>query len=182
MWSSYKPVIIFSVNSFPMTKEKIFEVLDANIAKNKTALKIMIWIGGIFMLGGLALYLFLTEENDNNLIGGAALGGLGLLMVVGCVIALTSKSLENLTEEAKKILSNDPQQLVWSYVFKQNNRGAISISVMMNFRNGKTLSVDQNAIPNQNTTGFMHALAEINPNMHMGYSEELEYKFKKKTL
>lgn len=165
-----------------MTKEQIFAILDSNATSNKKALKGMIWVGVAFMLGGLALYLCMDSDNDRNIIGGAALGGLGLLMVVGCLLALTSKGLEKLTEEAKGILNNDPQQLVWCYVYKQNNKGAVSINVLMNFRNGKTLSVDHNAIPNQDTAGFMYALADINPEVNIGYSEELEYKFKRKTL
>lgn len=165
-----------------MTKDNIFEILDSNCYKNRSALKGMIWVGAAFILGGLALYLFMSEDNNSNIIGGAALGGLGVLMVLGCVLALTSKGLEKRTQEVKEILNTNPQQMVWSYVFKQNNKGAISINVVMNFRDGKTLSVDHNAIPNQDTTGFMNALAGINPDMHIGYSEELEYKFKKRTL
>jgi hypothetical protein len=165
-----------------MTKEKIFEILDFNCYKNKGALKVMIGVGAAFMLGGLWLYLGMSTENNNNVIGGATLGGLGLLMVVACVIALLSKGLENRTREVKEILNTDPQQLVWSYVYKQNNKGAISISVIMNFRNGKTLSVDHHAIPGQDTEGFMRSLAVLSPGMHRGYSEELEYKFKKRTL
>ena len=165
-----------------MNKQQLYQILDFNCAKNKGALKAMIYVGAAFILGGLALYMFMSTDNNNNIIGGATLGGLGLLMVVACVIALTSKGLENLTQEVKQILDTDPKQLVWSYVYKQNNRGAISINVLMNFRNGKTLSVDHNSIPDQDTTAFMYALANINPAMHIGYSEELEYKFKKKTL
>lgn len=165
-----------------MNKEQIFQILDDNASKNKKALKGMIWVGVAFVLGGLALYLFMSEDNDRNLIGGGALGGLGLFMIILSVIALMSKGLENRTREVKEILNTNPQQLVWSYVFKQNNKGAVSINVVMNFRDGKTLSVDHNSIPGQNTTGFMHALAALSPEMHMGYSEELEYKFKKKTL
>jgi protein-S-isoprenylcysteine O-methyltransferase Ste14 len=165
-----------------MTKDQIFSILDFNCSKNKKALWAMIVVGAAFMLGGLLMYLNMSTRNNNNVIGGATLGGLGLLMIVACAIALMSTALENRTKEAKDILDRDPQQLVWSYVYKQNNKGAIHISVIMNFRNGKRLSVSQNAIINQDTNAFMTGLVKLNPQMHIGYSEELEYKFKKKTL
>lgn len=162
-----------------MTKEQLYSILDSNSKVNRTNMIIVLVFSALFLISGICFLLFL--ENDGPLVG-AIFGGMGLLFGTIGAVSLISKSAEKEAARIKDILNTNPTQLVWSYVFKQNNRGAVSISVVMNFRDGKTFQVSENAIPGKDSNGFMLALRNINPEMHVGYSEELEYKFKKRTL
>lgn len=162
-----------------MTLQDIDGVFAANIKNHRTNMIIVLVVGGIFLITGICLGLFMDHDQ---LILLSIFGGMGLLFGIIGLVALVNKGFEKRTQGIKDILHRTPQLLVWSYVLQQNNRGAVTVSVVMCFKDGKTFMVDQNAIPHKDTTGFMHLLRTLNPSMHMGYSEELDYKFKQRTL
>ena len=161
-----------------MTKDDVFNILDVNAARGKTSAKIFFAVSLLIVAGGVLICVL----KESNLAAGAVVGGIGLLFSVITGVMLLTNSMAKQVERVKNILGSNPEHLVWSYVFQQNNRGMITISVIMNFKDGKTYSIDQNVIPGKDTAGFMNALAQFNPGMHIGYSEEIEYKFKKRTL
>lgn len=163
-----------------MTKQDIHDILDKNVKSTRTGMIIGTVVGWAFFLTGVIL--FFTLSGDDGPIVGAMLGGLGLIIGALTLVPLMTGSFEKRTQAIKSILDQNPAHLVWAYVYQQNNRGAVSVNVVMNFKDGKTFMVDQNAIPNKDTSGFMHALRTLNPSMHMGFSDELEYKFKQRSL
>lgn len=160
-----------------MTRQDVLDILDKDIQQHKVLLKIFIVIGALLIAGG-ALWYFLGSHNT----GGLALGGLGLFMVVGCGIMGLTGSHEKKINSVKEILTNNPKEMIWGYVREEKNRGVVTVYVDICLRAGTIIPVNANAIPSQNATGLLLALKEINPGMHVGWSEELKYKFKNKTL
>lgn len=162
-----------------MTKQDIFSILDKNVAVGRSSLKIVGWVGVAFIAGGIAFLLFLTHDA---VAVASIFGGLGLVLALIGFVSLARNSVEKRAERIKHLLNYEPKNLIWAYVLRQNNRGAISISVVINFRSGETYNIADNAIPGKDTEALLRTLTLINPDMHLGYSEELQYKFKKKTL
>lgn len=163
-----------------MNKEQILAVLDANVRTHRSNMTLVFGISLVILPGGIVL--FATLDGRDGPIAGGIVGGIGLIFTIASSIMRFGKGMEKKTEGVKDILLHTPELLVWSYVLQQNNRGAVSVNVVMNFKDGKIFQVDQQAIPEKDTTGFMQGLRSFNPGMHLGYSEELEYKFKNKTL
>jgi hypothetical protein len=85
-------------------------------------------------------------------------------------------------EKYKDLLQYQPKELVWAYVFHYNNRGHVTISVIMKFRGGKSYSVSDKAIPGRDTKQLLLALHDLNPAMHLGYTKELERKYQNRLM
>ncbi|HET6991736.1 MAG TPA: hypothetical protein VFJ43_10450 [Bacteroidia bacterium] len=163
-----------------MNKQEVFNVLDKNVKSYNKATLFALIFGLAALAGGTAM--FFAGSGDAKTWGAGLVGGLGAGLVILYVVRTISKTIEKKTEHAKSLLNSDPGQLVWSYVFQQTSKGATTITVIMNFRDGSSLVVGDESIPNKSTTKFLNALKEINPAMHMGYSEEIEKAYKKKSL
>lgn len=163
-----------------MTQQEIFTILETNIKKHKQAVLFCLILAILFFIPGVLMYL--KGEGDTKK-GGIALACCGLFFLILWLALFLSKSLEKSTEQFKNAMIGNPKDFLWVYVAKQTKYGQeVSSSVVVNFSNGKVMQVGSTSIPNKDINGFVDVIVALNPDVHLGYSEELAYKFKKKTL
>ena len=161
-----------------MTKADIYTILDKNIQAHRTNMKILIGLGIAMLIAAVFIYLYMPDPGFILYL----FGGMGIIFPAGGAYSLISNNMEKQTAQLKSILDHQPTHLVWAYTLRRTNRGATSSYVIMNFKDGSKFEIEEAAIPDKDCGALVNALSVINPDMHLGYSEDLEKKFKAKQL
>lgn len=161
-----------------MTKQDIYAILDKNIQAHRTNMKILIGLGIAMLIADVFIYLYMTDPGFILYL----FGGMGILFPIGGAYSLLSRNMEKQTAQLKNVLDHQPSQLVWGYTLRRNSRSETNSYVVMNFKDGSKFEIEEAAIPDKDCGALVNALSVINPDMHLGYSEELERKFKAKQL
>jgi uncharacterized membrane protein len=164
-----------------MTPEEIFAVLNKNLQSEKrTGVGLMI-AGIVLLITGLTILLIMG--GTGGLVLACCFFWMGGILFFAGLYKKFSKKMERQTAYAKEVLSNNPRELVWIYVSEHRQNGALNaVNIILKFRNGTHLEIAQRFLPNQDANDFMKTLSRINPDVHLGYSQELKYKYKKKML
>jgi hypothetical protein len=164
-----------------MTHEEIFSILDKNLRKEKKAGLGLMIAGGILFIPGIIILLVMAGTGA--VVLACCFFWMGGLLFFAGLYKKFSKKLDRQTAFAKEVLINNPKELVWIYVYKQYSNGALnSVDVILNFRNKTNLKIAEKFLPDQNANEFMKELRFTNPNVYLGFSKELKYKYRKGLL
>lgn len=162
-----------------MTAQEILTIFEKEIASTKKLAKVLLPIGVVLIVAGLIMYLMLAANSKNF---GLFVAICGVLSVLGSWFGnKSSKVLEEELVMAHEVFTQKPKDLVWAYIYEYNNKGSKLIQVKLGLRNGKLLSINKNQLPNKDEQSFLYMLKNnFNPDIVLGYSKEMEYKFNNK--
>lgn len=161
-----------------MKKEDIHQSFDLINNHNKSILKWLPIVGGILSAIGGTMY-FLVSSYDARVIALLILGlGAFCLVFLYPIIYFESKKMSKKINEITSILDTDPKKLVWSYIYTITKSGVKSEFVVMKFKDGQELQVFKAGIKNHSLEEYLYGLRDLyNPNMVLGFSEELNEKY-----
>ena len=156
-----------------MTKEEFFTILDKRV---KSQILIMIFL--LMLSAGLFALPFILYPDGDFTARSILLIMLASVIFLLCAYSIIFRTAPKERDMMKNVLLNNPKEIVWSYVMNENNSYYLYICL----RDGKKVQLREVYIPNKDTNGLIGFLKIINPEMHSGYSMEIEEKFKKKML
>ncbi|MFN8286704.1 MAG: hypothetical protein U0V74_08130 [Chitinophagales bacterium] len=164
-----------------MTIDEITAIIDKSTSGLKLGMKITLGIGIACLAGASVCYFAVPDAMRAVKILGI-LGGLAV--VIGPLLGVAAKGNAQQAALLRNTLTNNPDTLVWGYVYEEMRKGVKNVEVRLCVRNEAVpISISDYSLPNKDTQGFLRMLKEkYNPNMLLGYSEEAEYKFNKKLL
>jgi hypothetical protein len=163
-----------------MELDLIFGIIDSNVKVAKKNLRNAVFLGLFFML--LGAFVGGTSRMGERPFIYILFGAFGLLFCLPWMLDRYMNWTGKRAEKYKYMLQFEPKELVWAYVFRYNNRGHVTISVILKFRNGKAYSVSDKAIPGRDTSALLLSLHRINPEMKLGYTKELERQYNRKQM
>jgi hypothetical protein len=161
-----------------MTKEEILAILDNHATGNREAMKYVIILGILMMIGGTVMF-FVAEKPGN---WPYIIGGVGAFFVFGAVRAKKTNMYEGRVQKIKDVFYTNPQDLVWSYESVLKGNISTTKHVVMKFRDGSEFLIEQHNIPSKKCEDLVRGLTAINPKMIVGYSEEVEKAYRAKQL
>lgn len=160
-----------------MTIDQLIVILENSNASAKNKALVFLIIFGIIALIGLLVLIF-GPNHRNTLPIGIFLFSAGSYIAFTSILSITSKK----TAYAKKILMENPAELVW--VYRLNHRVNFEFKssyLMLNFRNGNIIEI-RGEDAYYNFPAIIQCLCSLNPKVHVGYSEELKRMYKQKKL
>jgi hypothetical protein len=161
-----------------MTQEELIKILDKNSIEQKKISRSILAVGITAVV--LSVYFFAGRQVFSSLTLFA--GGL-ICIAWWIVLKLNSGKFKKLTEYARMILIQHPEELVWTYIKEWNgSKGEVYNHVILNFRNGASLKILGDVLPQANAIAFVAALKILNPAMYTDYSSDLKKAFKQKAL
>ena len=163
-----------------MALEYIFTIIDSNTRVAKRGTRIGLILGIIFVVMGEFISSGARHSERSGIL--ILFWCIGLLFVSPWALDQFTNWTGKRAEKYKDLLQYQPKDLVWAYVFHYNNRGHVTISVIMKFRGGRSYSVSDKAIPGRDTKKLLLALYDLNPAMHLGYTRDLEHKYQNRLM
>jgi hypothetical protein len=158
------------------TTEELFLVLDKGVKSNT----IKMWI--TLVVSSLFIALPFVLDGDEPSPRGVLLVILASFFFVLSAYRLIFRKAAKEMGLLKNTILYNPKELVWSYIETSISKGITYTFVHICLREGKKIQISGDEIPNKDANGLLELLKRINPVMHVGYSKELEEKFKNKTL
>jgi len=158
-----------------MKKEEILDILDKNYILHR---KNSFWIL-YFGIGAIWFSTWLLSDS-RTFANGLILVLSGVIIISMALYSIIKfRKVKRDTEYAKYAVSLFPKELVWAYVKSwTDKKGKTYNQGRLNFSNGTTLVIYEDAVPEKNVGFFITALGAINPEIQIGYSKNIEQKWK----
>lgn len=162
--------------SFLECQPVLDEVFARCVRGNNKAKVFFLVLAGLFLVAGAGF----SVHNDENLRLPGMIGSLLCFLLTGGVgFYFIIKPPRERFARIKARLRDHPEDLVWSYILEQRTNGIPTWFVVMNFRDKEEVHIHRRSFPNKDMEGFILILSQLNPRMHIGYSDELKKMYKR---
>lgn len=160
--------------------ERLQQLMDSTFTHHKDELLLAL-IGAIASLLFGPVLMIWFDGAKSKAIGVICILA-GIIGICVYLVKMPKKGFKDQSEYAKAALQKNPTSLVWAYVLIEKEEHSRVHYWMLNFRNGMCVKIPQALINKdvreylheRNIQGFTGALKRLNPNLVIGYSDEVK--------